>query len=484
MTRSPTCSARYATRRRPERRTFGPEIAKIAAQLGVPFMPWQRQVADIIGEYDVDSGVPFYREVIVTVPRQAGKTALFVACQCHRCLSPRWRHPQRSVFTSQTGNDARRKWINEIFPMIKVSPLKRFVDRISTGMGNESIRWKTESNIQLLSSSSTIGHGLTLHQSIMDEVWHDTDDRREQGLRPAMITIPDAQLLVCSTAGTGASVVLKRKRRAGRDAVAADSGKGIAYFEWSAPDGWNPFTNIEAAYGFHPSLCPDPPCRCGGGEWRHTLTMDALMVERDGMDIGEFLRAYGNHDSEDIAARVIPDDVWARVLDQSAAPTGRLRFGVDATRDRDAGAIAAGDGKVIELLEHRPGVGWMVDRAAELAVKWQGVVVLDGTGPVAYMAKDLRDKGVQVEVLSAGDVAQQCGRIYDDIADRRVAFARRGRVWDRMEKAVAGLAEKPSGDRTVWSRDASTADISPFYAATLCWEPNTPPGAFVLRGGK
>lgn len=443
-------------------------------------MPWQRMVADVAGEYDPETGVPYYREVIVTVPRQAGKTTLFVGFQSHRCLSPMWRHPQRSVFTSHTGKDARDKWLDELFPAIKASPLKRFVSQIATGMGNEFVRWKTESIIRLLSSSTSVGHGKTLHQAVLDEIWHDTDDRREQGIRPAMTTIPNAQLLVCSTAGNALSVVLKRKRRAGRAAVREDKGRGIAYFEFSAPEDWDPFKQMDLLYQFHPALCPDPPCRCGNGEWQHTVTMDVLLTERDGMELGEFKRAYGNIDSEDLGERVIPDDVFARVLDKAAAPAGQLRFGIDATATRDAGAIAAGDTQVIELLEHRPGVGWMVDRAAELALKWEGVVVVDEGGPIAYMAKDLRERGVQVAALQPGDVAKQCGRMYDDIADRKVTFARRGPVWPAMEKAVVGLAQKASGDRMVWSREASTADISPFYAATLCWDPNAHPGAFFL----
>lgn len=479
--RSRLCSPTWATRRRPERPTFGGEVAKLGGALAGGYMPWQRLVADVAGEYDPETGIPYYREVIVTVPRQSGKTTLYLGFQSHRCLSPRWSHPQRSVFTAQTGKDARDKWLDELFPLIKASPLKRFVSQIATGMGNEFVRWKTESLIRLLSSSSSSGHSKTLHQAVLDEIWHDQDDRREQGLRPAMITIPDAQLLVCSTAGNAASVVLKRKRRAGRAAAKADTGRGIAYFEYSAPDDWDPFKQMDLLYQFHPALCPDPPCRCGNGEWRHTVTMDALLAERDGMELGEFIRAYGNRDSEDLGERVIPEDVFARVVDKAAAPTGQLRFGIDATADRDAGAIAAGDPSVIEVLEHRPGVGWMVDRAAELALKWEGVVVIDEAGPIAYMAKDLRERGVQVAALQPGEVAKQCGRMFDDIADRRVTFARRGPHWQAMEKAVASLAQKAAGDRMVWSREASTEDISPFFAATLCWDPNAHPGAFFLR---
>jgi len=171
------------------------------------------------------------------VPRQTGKTTLFLAFQIHRCTAPRWSHPQRSAFTAQSGKDARDKWLDELFPLIRRSrKLKPLVRRIYEGMGNEYISFTNGSLIRLLSTSSSSGHSKTLHQSVLDEIWHDTDNRREQGLGPAMITIADAQVLVCSTAGTAASVVLDRQMELGRAAAREDSGHGIAYFEYSAPE--------------------------------------------------------------------------------------------------------------------------------------------------------------------------------------------------------------------------------------------------------
>src|SRR6266581_1891091 len=206
------CSPKFATRRRPERDSFGGELARIAAALGQPFMPWQRDIADVGCEIDRETGLPAYREVIVTVPRQSGKTTLYLTWQINRCTSPRWAQPQRSAFTAQSGKDARDKWLDELFPLIrrsrKLSPLVR---RIYEGMGNEYISFRNGSLIRLLSTSSSSGHSKTLHQAVLDEIWHDTDGRREQGLRPAMLTVRDAQVLVCSTAGNAASVVLERK---------------------------------------------------------------------------------------------------------------------------------------------------------------------------------------------------------------------------------------------------------------------------------
>src|SRR6266581_8152861 len=240
----PTCSPKWATRRRPERKTFGGELARIAAALGQPFMPWQRDIADVGCEIDRETGLPAYREVIITVPRQTGKTTLYLTWQLHRCTSPRWEQPQRSAFTAQSGKDARDKWMDELFPLIRRSralkPGAGLTARIYEGMGNEYIRFTNGSVIRLLSTSASSGHSKTLHQAVLDEIWHEADSRREQGLGPSMLTVADAQVLMCSTAGTAASVVLDRYMKLGRAAAGADSGNGIAYVEYSAPGGWDP----------------------------------------------------------------------------------------------------------------------------------------------------------------------------------------------------------------------------------------------------
>lgn len=133
-------------------------------------MPWQREVAEVGGEYDPDTGIPYYREVIVTVPRQQGKTTLYVSWQMQRCLSPRWAHPQRSVFTGQSGKDARDKWLYELYPLIEKSEMLRFVvdgkAGMKRGIGNEHIQWITGSLILLQSTSESSGHSKTIHQSV------------------------------------------------------------------------------------------------------------------------------------------------------------------------------------------------------------------------------------------------------------------------------------------------------------------------------
>lgn len=431
------------------------------------------------GEIDLDTGLPAYREIVVTVPRQSGKTTLFLSWQIHRCTSRRWRQPQRSAFTAQSGKDARDKWLDELVPMIRSSRLNRLVDRVNTANGNEHVRWKTGALIRLLSTSTSSGHSKTLHQAVLDEIWHDTDDRREQGLRPAMITIPGAQLLVCSTAGTDASVVLNRKVARGRRAAAEDTGRGIAYFEWSAPDDWDP-DDEDSYFEFMPALCPDPPCRCGDGQWRHTVTLETIRGERDSdMPVEEFTRAYGNRPTQS-ADMIVPLDVWRRVCDPKASPGRPDRFGLDVAEDRSGAAIvAATDGGAVELIEHRPGLGWVAERCNELTAAHGGKVALDFGGPAGVLADSIDD----CERLSGGDVIRACGAMYDAIAEGRVRFRAKPEAGDPFTDAVMGAVRKTVGDNWVWSRKASTADVTPLMAATLAWRPiESPPAPFLLVG--
>lgn len=442
----------------------------MAAKLGVPFRPDQRYVADVGGEYDPETGMPYYREVVYTVPRQTGKTSLFLAWQINRCVSRRWSHPQRSVFTAQTGKDARDKWLDEFFPQIRNSDIRQLVAKkgkrlsINEGMGNESITFTTGSIIRLLSSSSSSGHSKTLHQAVLDEIWHDVDDRREQGLRPAMITIPDAQLLVCSTAGTQASTVLNRKVANGRRIVAEDPGSGVAYFECSAEDDWDP-EDEDSYFGFMPALCPDPPCRCDpAGEWHHNVTLGALRDERINMEPGEFRRAYGNRPTAG-ADVIVPESIWRRVCHpeatSAAKPEGALRFGLDVAEDRASASIVACDGKTIELVEHRPGTGWCADRCNELTGLHGGQVAVDFGGPAGVLADNIES----CDKMGGREVVQAVGAMYDGIVEATAVFR-----WDqRFDDAIGGAVKKPVGDNWVWSRKASSADVTPLMAASLAF---------------
>lgn len=417
----------------------------MARQLGQPLMPWQELVADVGLELMAD-GRPAYREVIVTVPRQSGKTTLVLSWEVQRALG--WNGPQRIAYTAQTGWDARKKLIDDQAPLLMASPLAGAVRQVLRGAGNEGIWFQNGSRIEVMASTETAGHGKTLDMAVIDEAFNDVDHRREQAIFPAMATRPAAQVVVVSTAGTAASLYLRQKVDAGRKAVLEGHDTGIAYFEWSAPDDVDPYD--EAVW------------------WRcmpalgHTITPEVVRHAAQSMAEGEFRRAFLNQWTAG-EERVIPVAAWDAVNEADAAPGERVTLALDVNPERSAAALAASDGRVVELVDHRPGVSWVVDRVAEVAERARAQVVIDTAGPAGTFAAELERRRVRLKPITGRDLAMACMSFYDAVADVKVTVRRH----PSLDAAVAAATKQSAGDSWRWARSSLSADISPLMAASL-----------------
>jgi phage terminase large subunit-like protein len=315
-------------------------------------MPWQRYVADVALEYDPVTGRLWYREVDLTVPRQSGKTTEILAVAVDRALSFGGR--QNIVYTAQTRNDARLKWEEEHVAILERSIFGPMF-RVKLANGQESIRWRNGSRHGITATTEKSGHGPTLDLGFVDEAFAQVDARTEQAMKPSMITRPEPQLWVASTAGTETSTYLRGKVKAGRRRVESGVPSRIAYFEWSAPD--------EADPG-------DPAV------WRacmpalgHTITEDAIRAEYESMRselLAEFQRAYLNQwVDRSLADLVIPLEWWAQCADPSSVITGPVVFAVDVAPDHAWASIGVAgwrpDGLPHgELEERHADTGWVV----------------------------------------------------------------------------------------------------------------------------
>lgn len=321
----------------------------------MPFIPWQQLVADVAGEYDPVTGIPAYREIIVSVPRQSGKTTEELVFAVDRATL--WGRPQRIAYTAQTGLDARQKVINDFWPQLGRSPFKVSISRMLRGAAETAMEFKSGSRIEVLASAEEAGHGRTIDQAFIDEAFADEDERREQGLLPAMATREDAQLFVYSTMGTQRSAYFNRKVAAGRAAAEAGVTSGIAYFEWSAPEDTDP-DDEDAWWSFMPAL-------------GRTIPIEAVRHARQTMPDGEFRRAYMNLRSEHDERWISPETWLAckRTDGMTEPPDGvTIAAGFDGSYNGDATAIAGVtlDGHVFKIgLWERPssaGPEWVVPR--------------------------------------------------------------------------------------------------------------------------
>lgn len=431
----------------------------VAKRIGVELMPWQRMVAQVGGEIDSDTGLPAYRQVVVTVPRQSGKTTLILGWELQRALG--WDTPQRIVYSAQSGNDARKKLIEDQVPILEPKKQKLGIRRILRGMGNEAIEFGNGSRIVLLASTSDSGHGKTVDLAIRDELFADYDDRRDQALIPAMATRPAAQMLTASTMGTDESFPLNAAVDRGRQAVDRGMRNGIAYFEWSADPMADP-ADPATWRGCMPAL-------------GHTITESVVEDSRIGMSAGEFARAFLNIQTK-ADDRVIPLPAWLAVCREQVEPIGELVFGIDVNPERSAGSLAAvgtvGDSPAAELVDHRPGTGWLLPRAVELDQRHGPATwVVDVAGPAGPLIVDLERAGLRVVPVTYREMVEACARFYDAVVERRVAI----RKHPDLDAAAAGAKKRSVGDAWAWARKNGQTDISPLVAVTLaCWAAGRP----------
>jgi hypothetical protein len=426
-------------------------------------MPWQQYVVDVACEIDPKTNLFVYREVVLTVPRQSGKTTLILGKNTHRCLAwPR----QVTSYAAQTRNDSRKKWEDDYLEALEASPFRGKYRARKTN-GNEAIIWhSTRSRFGITSTTEKAGHGSTLDEGYIDEAFALVDGRLEQAFKPAMVTKQNAQLWVVSTAGTEKSLYLQQKVDKGRAAVEAGVDKGLAYFEWSAPEDRTDYDNPQLWRETMPALhWPDCPEGCRA----HTVYEDAIRSDYLSMDLNEFRRAYLNQWCESVTHEPIVDPELWDSLKSKAKAHDPIAFGISMNPERTMTSIGAAgetaDGRIaVEVVDNRPGTRWLVDRCTALAQRHTALGFWVDKRSAAYaLVPDLVEAGLLVHVLAPSEYAVACGQWYDDAVEKRLAH----RNDERLNVAMLGATKRDMGDAWVFERRGAGVDITPVDATCL-----------------
>ena len=426
-------------------------------------MPWQRLVADIAYEIDEETGRLAYREVRLTVPRQSGKTTLMLAAMTHRCIAMGDR--QRIFYTAQTGKDARLKWEDEHVPVLERSALAPLIQVRRTN-GSEAIRWNNGSLWSLLATTESAGHGAQADLGVLDEAFSYVDDRLEQAMKPAMVTRPQPQLWIVSTAGTEDSLYLNEKIDDGRMRAAAGATSSVAFFEWSAPE--------EADIA-----SPDTWRACMPALGL-TVPIEAIRSDFESMREPEFRRAYLNQRQDRAASaqwQIISEADWTACADKNSAIADTPTIALDVTPSRSMASLCAAgvrdDGVAhIEVIGNRPGTSWVLDWfAAEDRVRKYRSIVIDPVSGANSLVSDLRNLGLQIVEVGTRQMVAGCGKFYD------LATQGRLRHIDQvpLNAAVAGSKKRNLGDAWAWHRRDNTVDVSPLVAVTLALQAHIAP---------
>jgi len=442
---------RFASKRVPSRATFGGEVGEMAVRLGTPLMPWQREVADVCLEFRAN-GRAFRHDVVVTVPRQQGKSVLAAAVAAW--WAEKW-PDQHIMFLAQTRTAAAARLSGVARRLAGDEGVQWY-----RGVGNEHVKFGNGSRISVESPNIHGAHGESYDLLILDEAWS-YEEHVLQGVLPTQSAKPNSQLWMISTMGTEDSEVWNRYVERGREAV-KERDESVGFFEWAADlDAGDDVFDPEQWGRWMPAL-------------GYTIEAANILPAIAAMSPGEAMRAFGNvltaTDSE-----LFPVEWWPRALNAyEVRPENGISFAFDLNLDPAGSSIVAAwpteTGWHVELVERQGGEGsaWLLPKVLGLIRDWRPVSVSTiGGAPVREISGQVKafceSRGVPFRQLSMQDFAAASQGLYEAL---RVEELTHGDS-ESLAVAVGRVRVKEAGDLWRFDRRASRVDVSPLVAAAV-----------------
>lgn len=456
----------YATPRNPAAYSDGPQVDHVARTLGTPFIPWQQHVAHVANERREDGSYE-YQVVLVTVPRQTGKTTLIRANGVHTCLVC-----GRDVFyTAQTGKDARERWM-DLVKVLRTSPTYASRIQVALRAGAEQVTFPGGGSFRAFAPTAESLHGYTPPKVKLDEAFahsRETGELLMGAIGPAQVTIQDRQLWLVSTMGTAASVFFHDFLDLGMSGAPR-----VATFYWGARDDQDPYNPDDIAR-FHPGV--GFPLN-GKVLTAHDVLANAELVSRS-----EYLRAFANRRTR-TSSDLIPEAVWAALswgaleVQPTAPPGEQLHLVYDVAHDRQSAGIVAAwspePGRArVKVVKYGPGTAWLAGAVLEL---WDQLrphkLLAAGNGPVVETTQQLQGQ-VPLQTLTEQQYATATGRFLSMIDDQLLDHDGS----PQLAESVSGLVTRSAiTDGVAFSRKASTGDSSLGIGAAIgTWSAVTQP---------
>lgn len=426
--------------------------------LGTPLFPWQALLIRVASEKRLDDPRRFrYKRVIITTPRQVGKTTAYRIYQCTKALI----YPGRQAFyTAQTGKDARQRWKDIVETLTREeSPLKNDV-KIKLGAGDPEIKFRNKSSIAPFAPTAESLHGYTPHDVAIDEAFNFDEAEGADllgAIVPAQQRIMDSQLLIFSTAGNLNSTWLRSQVQMGREAV-DDPESNIAYLEWSMKPGSDP--NDPESWLFHPGIT---------GEF----TIEDLQAEHEALkdQPGEWLRAYMNTWSEDTDEQILTLEEIEEVTKTQHPPEqfSDVCLGYELAGDRSRAVIAAAwycpeTGlpalRIAQRLDRGQDLPATVAKAVDDMPRSWGA---DDGGITRDVTDQLRQKGLEPMTLSARDFATATEAFIARVKDKAIILPDD----PYLRECITAAVIRPMGQSMVLDRRRSHGIIADLIACVV-----------------
>lgn len=425
--------------------------------MGRPLHAWQQQAADVALELD-DYGRLRYRNVLVSVPRQCGKTVLDMVVGMTRMLL---QDEAKVWYTAQTGQAARERWLKELATPASTHLAGLAVAKRGAG-DSRLIVPMNGSEFRPMPPNAEYLHGEQSDLVLVDEAWVH-DDASGAALMQAVS--PTFQ----SRAGTRLGIQLWKSSTMGTSestwwnsavAEAIEGRADTAIIDYGLPADADP-GDVDATVAAHPL--------------GHVPAIAEFIREQAGaLTGGEFARAYGNRATV-AAERVIPLAAWEAAQSMEPIPADApVVFGAAIDIERTETVIAAAavvDGlPMIEIVDRRPGTSWAADRLAQLVRDHDAPPpYIDPVGPSGTLHDEMVGRGIDLPTFTVRDLTRASANLLDRITHMEndehaptIAI----RPDDGLDAAAAAVSRRRVGDAWAWQRTPA-ASVAAIEAATL-----------------
>jgi hypothetical protein len=385
----------------------GADAIELAALTGMPMDPAQKRILwGALGHTeDGDWSAP---EVGLVVPRQNLKTVTMQVAALHAVFLMK----SRVIYTSHIMTTT-QKIHEETIRMIENAPdLDREVKKVKASTNDYSITLRSGARIDFVARTATSARGWSGYDVILMDEAFALAATQTGALMPILFARQNWQIWYISSAGQKDSDALRRIRNRG---IAKDP--GLAYYEWSVPS---------EVYQAAPEYVANMPAALAQSNpaLGIRIKLKTLQIAQRSMPEDQFAREVLGVWEDPLGAPIIDLNLWALLADPLSSISSQMVFSIEVDEDLSYGCILVSgyrsDGiPHVEVtsrdgvLDHRPGVTWLIERAVELNEQWSPAAwVLDPAGPAGALLENLRAAGIEPELVGVRELGQACGALH------------------------------------------------------------------------
>lgn len=448
--------------------TFGPEAVAFAAKYGLVADPWQALILDDWLAFRLDGKWACSR-CGLSVPRQNGKNGVIEVRELFGMveLGEKILHTAHEVKTARKAFKRLKHFFGEQVndPKAQFPELNALVVELRNTNGQEAIVLSNGGSIEFVSRSKGSARGFTVDIVVMDEAQELSDDALE-ALGPTTRSAPlkNRQFIYTGTppGPKNNGEVFTRHRTLtmeGRQLRAL-------WAEWSCADGVD-YDDVHAQAQANPAaggrlefetIAEDRGTFSDEGFARECLGMWSAAATHSPIDMVTWANDAIDFDSLSYVE-------WHSQID--SMPT----LAIDVAPDNETSSVSAAGRRIdgmpmVEMLENRAGMGWVVEyvKAVYRKQKFRGVVI-DGQSPAAPLIEPLETAGIPVIVTGAQYMGTSCANFYRKAMSGEMVHLDQ----PTLNTAVADARKRNIGAEGLWgwNRKNTTVDITPLVSGTL-----------------